>query len=78
MSKASAFCSEDSDSISFYSAAQTGVKILVITDNVDWTAHQLLKKVFGIHEYKGIRGLCLDKDIDITALMVFSAGNRPK
>ncbi len=73
-----ALFSEDSDSISFYSAAQAGIKVLVIANNVNRTPNKPFQEVFSIHEQEGIRGLCLNKNIDITAFMVFTTGNWPK
>ena len=78
MSKASALFSEDSDSISFYPAAQAGIKVLVISDNVDRTADKPFQKILGIHKNKGIGSLGLNKHIDITTLMVFTTGHRAK
>lgn len=73
-----ALFSEDSDSISFYSATQAGIKVLVIANNVNRTSNKPFQEVFSIHEQEGIRGLCLNKNIDITAFMVFTTGNWPK
>ena len=70
-----ALFSEDSDSISFYSAAQAGIKVLLIANNVNRTPNKPFQEVFSIHEQEGIRGLCLNKNIDITAFMVFTTGN---
>ena len=78
MSKASALLSEDSDSIAFYPATQAGIKILVITDDIDRTANETLQKVLGIHEQEGVRSLCIHEYIDIAILMVFPTGNRAK
>ena len=76
MSKANALFSEDSDSISFYSATQTRIQILVITDNINRTTYKPLQEIFGIHKHEGIGSLRLDKNIDITTLMVFATGHR--
>lgn len=72
MSKASALFSEDSDSISFYSAAQAGIKIFVVSYDVDGTTNKPLQIIFGIYKQKGIGSLRLNEHINITALMVFT------
>ena len=71
-------CSEDSDSISFYPATQAGIKIFVITNDVDRTPNKTFQIIFGIHQQEGVGGLCLHKYINITALMVFTTGNGTK
>ena len=76
MSRANALFSEDSDSISFYSAEQAGIKILVIPYNVDRTAYKLFQEILGIHKQKGIGCLCLDEHVNIAAVMVLTSGHR--
>jgi len=78
MSKASALFSEDSDSIAFYPATQAGVKVLMVANDIDRTTDKPFQIVFGIHKHKRIGSLCLNKHIDITALMVFTTGHGAK
>jgi len=49
MFRVSTLLSEDSDSIALYPAAQAGVKIPMISDDVDRMANEPFQKVFGIH-----------------------------
>ena len=78
MSRASALLSEDSDSIAFYPAAQAGIKILVIPNDVDRASNEPFQKVSGIHEQEGVGRLCIHENINIAALMVFATSNRTK
>ena len=78
MSRASGLLSEDSDSIALYPAAQAGIKILVIADDIDRTANKPFQEVLGIHEQEWIGRLRIHKHIDITALMVFATSHRAK
>lgn len=78
MFRASALLSEDSDSIALNPAAQAGIKILVIADDIDRTTYEPFQEVLGVHEQEGIGGFCIHKHIDIAALMVFTTSHRAK
>ena len=50
----------------------------MISNDIYRTTDKPLQKSLGIHKNKGIGSLCLNKHIDITALMVFTTGHRAK
>ena len=54
MSRASDWFSIDNDGISFNSSSQTGIEILMITDNVDRTSCFLFEEILCIHEQEWV------------------------